>query len=111
MWIHLAGRPLFAIAGLWDEWKSPDGDAIKTCTIITTEANDAIKPVHNRMPGILSAEAESLWLDQSVSDPSTLISMLHPCPDNLIRMHAVSTRVNSSRSDLPEMIEEAGMAV
>src|SRR5581483_7407180 len=70
MWIHLAGRRLFGIAGLWDQWTSPDGEVIRTCTILTTGANKAMESVHDRMPVILTPEAESIWLNEQITDPS-----------------------------------------
>lgn len=106
MFIHLPDRKLFAFAGLWDEWKDPEGNPIRTCTIITTEANDSIKPVHDRMPVILSPEAESKWLDEKNNDPMDLISLLKSCSDRILRMHPVSDKVNSPKTDSRELIDK-----
>ena len=62
-----SGEP-FAFAGLWESWRDPDGEIVRSCTIITTEANELLRPVHERMPVILPKEMESLWLDEDVQD-------------------------------------------
>ena len=59
---------LFAFAGLWDSWRDPGGEIVKSCTIITTEPNELLRPIHNRMPVILPKELESFWLDDEVQD-------------------------------------------
>ena len=66
-----SGEP-FAFAGLWDSWRDPAGDIVRSCTIITTEPNELLLPIHNRMPVILPRELESFWLDDEVQDPFTL---------------------------------------
>ena len=112
LWIHLKGEsseraPLFAFAGLYDKNEhilNAAGEPVKTCTIITTEANESIKPVHDRMPVILGAEGITLWLDPSVQDPAQLSAILQPLPANVIAMFPVSTRVNSPAYDGKELI-------
>ena len=74
-----SGRP-FGFAGLYETWISPDKKEINTCTIITTDANELIAPVHDRMPVILSSDRESVWLDSNVVDVSVLKSILKPYP-------------------------------
>ncbi len=111
VWIHFGGGKLFGLAGLWDEWRSPDGEVIRTCTIITTAANSAMSPIHDRMPVILLPDAESLWLDESVTDPARLLQVARPCADNLLQMRTVSTRVNSPKTDSSDLILEAPQAV
>src|SRR5713226_7362206 len=63
MYITLKDGKPFAFAGLWDLWKSPDGEQIRSCTIITTETNELVATIHNRIPAILSADAREHWLD------------------------------------------------
>ena len=70
----------FAFAGLWDSWHDPDGEIVRSCTIITTETNDLLPPVHNRMPVILPREMESFGLDNDVEDGGALCSVLAPYP-------------------------------
>jgi len=78
--ISMKSGELFALAGLWDSWKSPDGIELKSCTIITTTPNEMMKPIHDRMPVILSQTNESEWLSQSATR-STLKSLLVPLLD------------------------------
>jgi len=104
MFIQLKDTPLFAFAGIWDEWKDPDGEPLRTFSIITTEANEAMAAVHDRMPVILPPGAEEKWLDASIKEPSELLPLLRPCPAEIITMHEVSTQVNSPKFDSPDCI-------
>ena len=74
-----SGEP-FVFAGLWEAWRNPVGQVIPSCTIITTEANDLLRPIHNRMPVILPREKEGFWLDSNVNDPQALADILVPYP-------------------------------
>ena len=65
MWVHLRSREPFGLAGLWDVWRKPDGKRVESFTIITTEPNELVRPIHNRMPVILQREDEEQWLDAS----------------------------------------------
>lgn len=96
---------IFSLAGLWDEWVSPEGEAIRSCTIITTMPNELTQQVHNRMPVILTRQAEQLWLDDSVTDPAILKSLLVPYPAEEMSMYQVSRLVNNPANDRPECIE------
>lgn len=111
MFIHLPGRPIFSFAGLWDQWTSPDGEVIRTCTIVTMPANQIMQPVHDRMPAILTTEQESDWLNPTINEPGELLQLLQQCETREFNMHAVSTRVNSPRTNLPELIEPAAVTV
>ena len=84
-----------AFAGLWETWKSPGGEYLHSCSIVTTTPNSFIEPVHNRMPVILSQETESLWLDPLTDDPKTLEPLLIPSPPELMDSYTVSSYVNS----------------
>ena len=72
-----SGEP-FAFAGLWDSWGTPAGETIESCTIITTEPNGLLRPIHNRMPVILPREVEEAWLDEGLREPAALHQMLVP---------------------------------
>jgi putative SOS response-associated peptidase YedK len=98
---------MFSFAGIWDEWKNPEGVPLRTFSIITTEANESMEPVHDRMPVILPREAEASWLDPSLKDAGKLMPFLRPCPSNLIAMHEVSPEVNSVKTDSAKLIEPA----
>ena len=97
------GEP-FAFAGLWSVWRGPDGNRVPSCAIITTSANDLLRPVHDRMPVILPREMEDFWLDESVDDPDALRSVLNPYPDDGLETYEVSSLVNSSANDGPEVM-------
>jgi len=98
------GRP-FAFAGLWDSWTAPDGEAIPSCTIITTAPNALVAPIHNRMPVILLPDDLEAWLNPIEQSPQTLLSLLKPYPADEMRYHPVSKLVNSPANDLPECIQ------
>jgi putative SOS response-associated peptidase YedK len=98
-----SGEP-FAFAGLWDRWKKPDGGPLDSFTIITTQANDLLKPIHDRMPVILGEGDEEIWLDPKVADSIRLVSVLKPFSPELMEGYFVSRLVNSPRNDLPECI-------
>lgn len=103
------GAP-FAFAGLWERWdKNPDGPALETCSIVTTEANTRLREIHPRMPVILAPSAFAAWLD-----PATPLhaaqALLGPCPPNDLVVYPVSRRVNAVANDdlsLIEPLEEA----
>ena len=98
------GEP-FAFAGLWSRWKSPEGESVHSCTIITTQPNGLVEPIHDRMPVILSPESAPIWLDPGIDDPSRLSQLLTPYPSDEMEAYAVLDAVNSSRSDTPECIQ------
>lgn len=99
---------LFAFAGLWEEWQSPDGSPLQTCTIITVEPNELMAPIHNRMPAILPRQAEKLWLDvaSNSKDVFALVRLLQPHPPDDFESFPVSRAVNSPSSDAPSLIEK-----
>ncbi len=108
MWIHLKSRVPFAFAGLWDYWRDPAGDKqLYSFTIITTEANALLRPIHNRMPVIYDKEmGRQFWLEESFGDqPMILAAVLQPLPSDLMEAHEVSTLVNSPENDTAECIQ------
>lgn len=107
MHLRLQDGGLFAFAGLWDEWRAPDGSPLRSCTIITTAPNAVAASVHDRMPVILAPEEEALWLDPSVSDAARLLPLLAPYPADLMEAYAVSRAVNASTFDDPQLIARA----
>lgn len=99
------GQPL-ALAGLWSSWHDPQtGEEMRTFTIVTTEANATMRPLHERMPVVLPDDAWDTWLDPSFQDVGALKSLLRPAPDDLLRTYPVSRRVNDVRNDDPELLE------
>src|SRR5690554_5749511 len=95
---------LFAFAGLWDVWRSPDGDEIGSFSIITTNATSLVAKVHERMPVILTQEAEKLWLDPQLQDMAELTKLLLPYPAEEMTMQEVNRRVNSPANDDPAVL-------
>jgi putative SOS response-associated peptidase YedK len=92
---------LFAFAGLWDRWKDPNGNWIKTCSILTTTPNAVTAQVHDRMPVILDPDGYDLWLDPGMNDVAAVSEMLKPYDARLMRCFPVSARVNSVANDDP----------
>lgn len=101
--IELADGNLFAFAGLWDRWKDKaTGQPMEAYTIITTDPNELLKPIHNRMPVILSPQDYSRWLDPG--EPSQLpIDLLRPYPAEEMRAWKVSAAVGNVRNNSPEL--------
>ncbi|MFN8413357.1 MAG: SOS response-associated peptidase [Anaerolineales bacterium] len=103
-YIHMKDRKPFAMAGLWDEWHSPDGASVRTCTIITTEPNELMKTLHNRMPVILDPTEYAAWLNPSPQTPDALLHLIKPFPADRMSAYPVSTMVNSPHSDRAELV-------
>lgn len=98
------GRP-FSMAGLWEEWNSPDGELLHTCSILTTEASPGVAPIHHRMPVILDADAQLRWLTTDPEDRIQLQNQLKPYLRDDLRAHPVSTQMNAAAWDDPSCIE------
>jgi len=97
-------RP-FAFAGLWDTWEGPDHSAIESCTIITTEASDLVRPIHDRMPVILPTDNYQIWLDPALNTFEELSDLLVPFSSDEMEAYEISTLVNKPMHDGPECIE------
>jgi len=104
-YIHQRDGKPFGMAGLYNTWTSPEGNQVCTTTIITTEANEAVRPIHDRMPVIMQPSAYDLWLDPAVHEKEKLLPMLKPYPDKELELYEVSTKVNSPKNDSNENIE------
>jgi len=102
--IYLQNRKLFSFAGIWEEWYHPDGSTLRTCSIITTIANERMQEIHDRMPVILSREDEIKWLKEN--EKKELLSLLKPYSSNQMQIHPVSKAVNSYKNDYAELMEE-----
>jgi putative SOS response-associated peptidase YedK len=96
-YFHLRDDSPFGFAGLWERWEGEDR-VIESCAILTTEANELLKPVHDRMPVILHPESYELWLDQDAGKQSLLQELLRPFPASEMAAYAVSTAVNNPAS-------------
>jgi putative SOS response-associated peptidase YedK len=101
-YFHLEDGRLFAFAALWDRWRAGDGETIDTCTLLTTEPNEAVQSVgHNRMPVVLVGEEQyARWLNPEIVDRAPLEELFRPTPPELWRLYAAepATRRASKRS-------------
>lgn len=92
----------FAMAGIWDENIDNHGEIMPVFAIITVEANEDMKPIHERMPVILLPEHEKEWLTHETS-PEHALKLLQSCPKGLIKTHPVSKKVNSPANNGPQL--------
>ena len=99
--IQLKGGGPFAFAGLWSTWRPEDGEEVTSFTIMTTEPNEFMAKIHNRMPAILNVDHHDRWLDVD-ADPSQI---LKPCPSESLKAHPVDKRVGNVRNNDPGLIE------
>lgn len=90
---------LFALAGLWERWKDPNGKWVKSCSILTTAPNAVTSPVHDRMPIILHPESYDLWLDPGMHDIAGVQNLLKPCDAAFLRSYRIGKRVNNVAND------------
>lgn len=104
-YIRLKSQKPFTLAGLWSHWTGADGSEIRSCTIITTEPNEVLRPIHHRMPVILSKEDRETWLDKASFDLKILLPLLQPWKENTLEAYPISTFVNSPMNDGPSCIQ------
>ncbi len=105
IYVRLRSKQPFGFAGLWESWRSPAGQEVRSCTIVTTEPNELLKPIHNRMPVIVPRELEALWLDPGVKSERELSEVLRPYPPEELEAYVVSPLVNSPANERPECVE------
>lgn len=104
-YIYLENEPAFAFAGLWEVWYSPEGDQLRTCTILTTSANEMMSSLHDRMPVILKPEDYALWLSSGELEVEELLPLMKQYDSSRMAHYEVSTLVNRPVYDAPELIE------
>ncbi len=104
-YIFLKNRQPFGLAGLWESWERKDEETILSFTIITTEANALIRPIHERMPAIIPIENHDSWLDWEQQSPDWIQSLLVPFPAQEMTLHRVYDWVNNPHNDTPACIE------
>ncbi len=90
---------LFAFAALWDGWKDPSGNRIKTCSFLTTTPNDVTSAIHDRMPVILDPDNYDLWLDPGMQNVAAISELLKPYDASLMRSYPVGRRINHVGND------------
>jgi putative SOS response-associated peptidase YedK len=103
--VGLKGGGLMALAGLWDSWRSPAGERIRSFTIITTPPNELCAELHNRMPAVLKPEAWPLWLGEQPAALAQAKALLVPYPSDGMVCWPVSQRVGSVKNNDPSLIE------
>ena len=108
MRIKMKNNELFAMAGLWESWTSPSGELVHTCTILTTEPNDLMSTIHDRMPVILKQKDEQTWLNPEVMTIDELKPFMIPLENGLLEAYEVSDKVNSPKNNAPELIVKVG---
>lgn len=104
-YIHPKERQIFSFAGVWDSWRTPDGETLKTYSIITTEPNHEISAIHNRMPVILYQEEELVWIDPTNNHPEDIAPLLHPYEDDGLELYPISQDVNSPANNSPSLLQ------
>jgi putative SOS response-associated peptidase YedK len=96
-------------AGLWEEWQDgATGEIVTSCTVITTEANELMRPLHDRMPVILDPKDYVEWLDATPGPKEAILALLQPFPSERMRVCPVSSTVNNVRNEGPGCIEQVG---
>jgi putative SOS response-associated peptidase YedK len=104
-YIRLKSHKPFGFAGLYNIWTSPKGESLCTSTIMTTNANELVMPIHERMPVIIPADQYDIWLDPGIRDSSVLHGVLHPYPSREMECFPVTSKVNSFKYNSPECIK------
>ncbi len=105
-WIHPKDENFFALAGLWDEWTDKEtGEMVTSSAIITTEPNEFMRPIHDRMPAILEPENWKLWLNLKVEESEAIVPLLDPYDPDRMDAYEVSTYVNAPAHDDHKAIE------
>ncbi len=99
-----AGGPM-ALAGVWETWSGPNGEEVDTVAVVTTRANRTVAAIHDRMPVIVPPDAFDFWLDCRKVDAQTAAALIAPAPEGLLELYPVSSAVNRTVNDSPELIE------
>jgi putative SOS response-associated peptidase YedK len=102
--VGLRGDRPFGLAGLWERWEK-HGGPVESCTILTTDANELMRPIHERMPVIVPPDQYDLWLDPRFEDTKKLAKLLRPFPAGGMLAYRVSTLVNNAKNDVPQCVE------
>ena len=104
MLIRLKSEEPFTMAGLYEYWKMKSGKMLESCTIVTTEANEFLQPIHKRMPVILRPENEERWMNPDLQEPSEITKLLDPVDQDLLETYEISTFVNSPKNQGEQVI-------
>jgi putative SOS response-associated peptidase YedK len=99
----MADDAQMVMAGLWAKWKSPSGEEIQCCTILTCGPNNGVGELHNRMPVILAERDWAKWLGEEPATEEELMALLKPCPDESLKIWPVSKSVGNVRNKGAEL--------
>ena len=103
-WFISSSSDSLVFAGIWEQWCSPEGITLKSCAILTCDANELMAPIHHRMPVIFEEKERNIWLDEN--HPERLKMILKPCPSELLQAWPVSLRVNRPVFNSPECFKD-----
>jgi putative SOS response-associated peptidase YedK len=103
--VRLKGGGPFAFAGLWESWTGPNGEETESAAIVTTDANNSLRPIHDRMPVMLEPEGYDLWLDCRNVDADTASALVAPIRDERVEAYEISPAVNRVANDSPDLVE------
>jgi putative SOS response-associated peptidase YedK len=106
--VALGNKGPMIMAGLYENWRSPEGPWVRSCTIITTDANTLVAPIHDRMPVVLGPDHFAAWLGEETTSPDELKAMLVPYPSERMIVWPVDKRVGNVKNDTPELAEPSG---
>ncbi|MBI4306982.1 MAG: SOS response-associated peptidase, partial [Chloroflexi bacterium] len=107
MFVRMKDGSIFAFAGLYDLWRNPAGELVRSCAIITTPSNEMMAKIHSRMPAILPRGAEDAWLDAGLEDADALLALVKPVPSEAMETWEVTRTVNSAANDSPDCLARA----
>lgn len=102
--IRMKGGEVFALGGIWDYWKPPDGEGLASCAILTTEPNTLLTPIHDRMPVIVPPSKYAMWLDYRTPAPA-LGDIMRPAESDAMELWPISLKVNSAKIDDESLLE------
>ena len=103
--IHLRDNSIMSVAGVWERWQRGDeAEAVHSFSIVTTRANTFMADIHDRMPVILDERDVEHWLDPEVQEPEQVLPLVRPCPPEWLTAYEVSTAVNSSKNNSPDVL-------
>jgi len=102
--VGLRGDRPFGLAGLWERWDK-HGGPVESCTVLTTDANELMRPIHERMPVIVPPDQYDLWLDPRCQDTGKLAKLLRPYPSKDLLAYRVSALINNPKNDVPQCVE------
>ena len=97
--LEVSAGEVFAFAGLWDQWRSPGGQIVESCTILTTTPNSLVADIHDRMPVIVPLDKYDAWLDPDINDFEAVRDVLRPYDADLMRRYPVSRKLNNAKND------------